>query len=132
MTKPQYTYLGIPVSVHDGDTATFDLIADPVDIGFGVKLNGSSRQVCRFLGYNARELGTPGAVEARDRLAALLSARPLKVVSVQVDKYGGRFDGVVYLPDGSSVADVMIREGYGAPWDGKGPAPVPPWPPSVR
>lgn len=123
------SYTGTVIAVHDGDTATFRLTADPVDIGFGVAVTGSSVQVCRFLGYNARELAMPGGPEARDHLAAVLGAGPLRVVSVKYDKFGNRFDGLVYLPDGTSVADVMIHDGYAAPWDGKGTKPVPPWPP---
>lgn len=126
MTSYTYTATGA-VSVHDGDTCTFQLVAQPVDIGFGVQVGGTSTQVCRFLGYNSREIGMPGGPEARDHLALLLVG-PLRVVSVKLDKYGGRFDGIVYLPDGESVADVMIRDGYAAPWNGRGPKPVPAWP----
>lgn len=130
MPKP-WTYTGAVLSVHDGDTATFQLAADPVDIGFGVQLVGTSRQVCRFLGYNARELNMPGGQEARDHLAAILAGGPLRVVSVKYDKYGGRFLGLVYLPDGTSVPDVMIHDGYAAAWDGKGQPPIPEWPIAV-
>jgi endonuclease YncB( thermonuclease family) len=47
--------------------------------------------------------------------------------SVGADKYG-RWLGVITLSDGRDVATQMIRDGYAAPWDGKGAQPVPPWP----
>ena len=127
MPKP-YTYTGVVLDVHDGDSARFHLTADPVDIGFEVTITGTSVQVCRFLGYNSIELDSPGGVEARDHLAGILGRGPLRVVSVKRDKYAGRFDGIVYLPDGTSVADVMVADGYAARWNGRGPKPVPEWP----
>jgi endonuclease YncB( thermonuclease family) len=48
--------------------------------------------------------------------------------SLGPDKYGGRWLGVLTLPDGRDVATQMIRDRYAAPWDGKGTKPTPPWP----
>jgi endonuclease YncB( thermonuclease family) len=49
------------------------------------------------------------------------------LISVAYDKYGDRVDGDVLL-NGESLSARMIRDGYAAPWDGRGKAPVPPWP----
>lgn len=125
-----YVYTGTVLSVHDGDTLTARLIADPVDVGFGTRVTASQDQVCRLLGMNARELAMPGGPEARDHLTALLGAGPLRVTSVKWDKYGGRADCLIQLPDGTSVTDLMIRDGYALAWNGKGTKPVPPWPPA--
>jgi hypothetical protein len=53
---------------------------------------------------------------------------PVLFRSLGPDKYGGRWLGVLTLPDGRDVATQMIRDRYAAPWDGKGTKPVPPWP----
>lgn len=125
-----YRYTNVrTVSVHDGDTATFLLTSDPIDVGFGMTVTGATQAFsCRFLGYNARELNMPGGPEARAALAELLGGgEGLTVVSVKWDKYGGRFDGVVSNLLGT-IAGQMIRAGWGAAWDDVGPKPVPPWP----
>lgn len=106
--------------VHDGDT-----VMGALDLGFHVTMNAS----CRLAGINARELAMPGGKEARDHLAGLVpvGAR-LTVTSVTADKYSGRFDGLLWLPDGDDASARMVRDGYAAAWDGTGPKPVPPWP----
>jgi endonuclease YncB( thermonuclease family) len=117
------------LSVHDGDTARFRLASEPVDVGFGMLVSGTTEAFsCRLIGYAARELADPGGVEAREALAAFLGNGPgLIVESVRWDKYGGRFDGVVTTPRGP-VAALMVAAGWGVPWDGRGPQPKPPWP----
>lgn len=118
--KPPYTYRANVISVHDGDTVRID-----VDLGFrlsadlGVRLNG----------INARELKDPGGKEARDHLLGLCPiGSEVLFRSLGEDKYGGRWLGVLTLEDGRDVATQMIRDGYAAPWDGKGPRALPPWP----
>lgn len=112
-----YVYRAVVVSVHDGDTLTLD-----VDLGFYVRV----RQACRVLGVNAAELGTDSGRAARDFLRKLLPAgTALQVTSVHADKYGGRFDGLVLLPNGRDLADVLVEAGHAARWDGTGSKPVP-------
>lgn len=129
MTVPQpaYTYTAAVLSVHDGDTITAD-----VDLGFGVWV---SRQAFRLLGLNARELSQLGGPEARDNLAALLlsptATHVVTLTSVKPDKFGGRYDAVITMPDGADLASLLIAEGWAAAWNGKGPKPVPPWPREV-
>jgi endonuclease YncB( thermonuclease family) len=97
-------------------------------------------QAFRLLGCNARELAEPGGVEARDHLAGLvldvgvpvgLGRRGVVLTSVKRDKYGGRYDAAVTLPDGSDLVAGLIAGQWAAPWDGRGPRPVPPWPRTV-
>jgi micrococcal nuclease len=120
---PAYRYAATVTAVHDGDTITAD-----VDLGFGVWLRG---QAFRLRGLNARELAEPGGIEARDNLAGLLlpPASPgVTLTSVKPDKYGGRYDAWVTLPNGDDLATVLISVGWAAAWDGKGVKPVPAWP----
>lgn len=97
------------------------------------------RPSLRLLGGNARELHQPGGKEARDHLEQLcasvapivvadLWAMPCTVVSKSWDKFGGRIDGYLAVPGVGDVMTQMLRDGYAAPWDGRGAAPVPPWP----
>ena len=52
----------------------------------------------------------------------------ITVVVLKWDKYGGRQNARIYLPDGRDFGEVMIYAGHAARWDGRGKAPVPPWP----
>src|SRR5450631_1236697 len=81
--------------VHDGDTVAADL-----DLGFGLKL----RQLLRLNGCNAIELSQPGGQAARVNLAVLLpvgTAVPVSIVSL--DKYAGRCEAQITLPDGRDL-----------------------------
>lgn len=134
-----YTYRGQVLAVHDGDTLRVDLdlvgVAGrhhDVDLGFDVHLAGHRlrlREDVRLFGCNARELTAPGGVEARDHLAQLLPAGVwVTVQTFKPDKYGGRYDARITLPDGRDVTTVMCADGYATPWNGTGTKPVPPWP----
>ena len=101
------------VAVHDGDTCTLD-----IDLGFdhiikGQDLDGATRLACRVFGINAPELSTAAGKSA---LAYALTIMPVgtkvQVTSYGWDKYGGRFDGSLILPNGSSFSDLMISSGH--------------------
>lgn len=124
-TKPAYVYAATVVRVHDGDTLDVD-----VDLGFHVAVRPVP---IRLLGCNAAELGTPGGDAAAAHLAAMLPAgTPLVIETVQVDKYGGRWDAAVILAaDGADLVAELIAGQWAAPWTGAGPKPVPPWPRTI-
>lgn len=124
MPQPAYTYTAVILSVHDGDTVRAD-----VDLGFDTWLRGQS---FRLLGCNARELAEPGGPEARDNLAAILAHQPgITLTSVKPDKFGGRWDCVITLDDGTDLVSLLIATGWAAPWNGRGMKPLPPWPRNV-
>jgi endonuclease YncB( thermonuclease family) len=117
---PNYVYNATVVRVIDGDTVLLD-----VDCGFYVII----RQSCRLSGLNAIEHNKPGGPEATAHLLGMLPAgQPVVVRSAGVDKYAGRFEGVITLPDGRDVGAQMVADGYAAIWNGTGPRPTPPWP----
>ena len=118
---PAYRYAATVTGIHDGDTVTAD-----VSLGFGTWRHA---QAFRLLGLNAIELADPGGGEARANLAAILTATPgVILTSVKPDKFGGRYDARITLPDGTDLTDLLTGAGWAAPWDGRGPRPLPAWP----
>ncbi len=112
------------LSWHDADT----LLAK-VDRG----LRDYSTWNVRALGYAARELSEPGGREALQWLTGHLAIGSAVVLAtVKPDKYGGRLLARVFHQAAPGVtvdlASTMIAEGWGAPWNGRGPQPKPPWP----
>jgi endonuclease YncB( thermonuclease family) len=106
-------YPGKVINVHDGDTVALD-----IDLGFdhliaGEDWDGKTRLSCRIYGINAPELNTP---EGKDALAYAQTLLPLgtrvRVTSHGWDKYGGRFDGWIILPDGRDFGSAMIAAGH--------------------
>lgn len=84
---------------------------------------------CRLAGLNTRELAMPGGHEARDFVKMLIPVGTLLTVKiVRLDKYAGRFDGLVSKGT-VCINDHLIQLGWAVPWDGKGPAPIPEYPP---
>lgn len=126
-----YVYNAIVESVVDGDT-----IHASIDLGFGLWNRGttSSRPgaILRLNHCNARELSDDGGHEAKDNLAAMLPpGTKVTLHTVLVDKYGGRYDCDIEMPDGSDLVTTLIAEQWVAAWDGTGTRPVPPWPRTV-
>lgn len=93
--------------VHDGDTVTLEM-----DLGYGLDLT----LACRIYGINAPELSTDVGKASRDYAKQLLPiGTEVTVVSHGWDKYGGRFDGSITLPDGRDFGQTMIHDGYAVP-----------------
>jgi micrococcal nuclease len=114
-----YTYQG--TVTHDVDGDTLDL---QIDLGFSI----SVQQRVRLLGLNAAERFTPAGKAAIAFVQAWLAKHgPVFTVTTQKDekdKYG-RYLADITSPDGANLNDDLIAAGMAAPWDGKGPAPVP-------
>lgn len=106
-------YPGRVVEVHDGDTVLVDL-----DLGFGHLLQARDWDrkpwlSCRAFGINAPELSTDAGKAARDFARTLLPVGTrVHVTSHGWDKYGGRFDGEIMLPDGRDFATEMLDAGH--------------------
>lgn len=122
--EPAYQYAATVVGNHDGDTLSAN-----VDLGFDMWMRG---QPIRLTGCNARELADAGGREARDQVKQLVPAgTQVQLSSMKDDKYGGRYNGIVIMPGGMSLAQVLVATGWAAAWDGTGSKPVPPWPRTV-
>lgn len=116
------TYGPYPARVldwHDGDTAHID-----VDLGFSQRassydLSGHPQLSCRIYGINAPELSTDAGKAALAYAQQLCPPGTMvTVVSRSWDKYGGRWDGTVTLPDGRDFATVMLAAGQAVPMAG--------------
>lgn len=136
-------YQATVVAIHDGDTLGVDIVLAPskvhrhspdVDLGFNVHLVDRrgvvlERQSVRLYGCNAAELSTAQGKAALAYLETLVKVGDVvTLVSYGWDKYGGRVDGTIRLPDGRDLTETMIAAGQAAAWDGTGTKPVPPPP----
>lgn len=114
------TFPATVTSVRDGDSVR--ILAD-----LGFRLFEDVH--VRLAGMNAAELATDAGKAARDHLAQLAPhGTECTFICYGPDKYGGRWQGTVVTAAGVSLSRQMIADGYAAVWDGKGKAPVPPWP----
>lgn len=116
-----YEYNATVQRVIDGDTIVVN-----IDLGFGTWLHA---QTMRLLGINAREKSDAGGAEAKANLTELLPfGTAVVLTSVKADKYGGRYDALITLPDGSDLSEHLVETGWAASWTGTGKKPVPTWP----
>jgi endonuclease YncB( thermonuclease family) len=110
-------YPAMLLDFHDGDTAHLNL-----DLGFGFILsayNTDARPVisCRVFGINAPELSTDAGKAALAYAQQLCPpGTKVTVTSHGWDKYGGRFDGDIALPDGRDFGAAMIAAGQAVPY----------------
>ena len=117
----KYVYDATVEECFDADTVRLT-----VDLGFD---HAQRRVTLRLHGCNARELSEPGGIEARNFLRNLLPAGARVLIrSVRNDKFGGRYNALLALPDGRDVVAVLLKAGYAAAWNGEGERPVPAWP----
>jgi endonuclease YncB( thermonuclease family) len=120
----QRPYVAYVVRVVDGDTIVCD-----IDLGLRTWLRGYK---VRLIGCNSAELSTEAGKAARDHLADILPEGTKLTLSMVKDyKYGGEFVAGVFLNGFDLVVDLIVNQ-WAAPWDGRGAAPVPPWPRSAN
>lgn len=126
-----YEYAAVVRRIVDGDTIIVDL-----DMGRGIWVLKARH---RLLGCNARKLTDPGGAEARQHLHDLIPEdSPITLRSFKPYKYGGSDQAAEYMADVTagpflpagvaSLVAHLIETQWAAPWDGRGPAPQPPWP----
>ena len=119
MAKVYGPYMGLVKDWRDGDTCHVD-----IDLGFGMilsayDLKGAPVISCRIYGINAPELATDAGKTARAYALQLCPPGTyVQVLSYNWDKYGGRFDGAITLPDGLDFGDAMIAAGQAVHYGG--------------
>lgn len=118
LPREPYGYRVAVTSVYDGDTFDFDGSAwSPFpNLRWSIRIRGidtpEKRSKCemeKILALKARDVSVALIREARGQI--FLSA-------IQHDKYGGRFDAVVTLPDGRVLGDILISKGLARPYFG--------------
>lgn len=131
-------YKATVVAIHDGDTFDVDVVLGKVgrskvdvDLGFQVHRAPAGltleRQTVRLYGCNAPELATDAGKQALAYLLTILRVGDqVTLLSHGWDKFGGRIDGEITLPDGRDLARTMINGGQAFPWSGKGAKPTGP------
>lgn len=102
--------------VIDGDTfAAVVKIED--DIGIPVHVRLINNDTPELKGACAKEIEM--ANQAKDVLANLLPVGfVVDLQNIQDDKYLGRIDANVVLPDGRDVGEILIQEGLARPYSG--------------
>jgi micrococcal nuclease len=117
MAKMFGPYPAKVVEIHDGDTITFD-----IDLGFshmviGKYWDGKTQMSCRVFGINAPELKTQAGKDALAYAQTIIHPGDIcSVLSHGWDKFGGRFDGSITLPDGTDFATLMLDAGQAVPF----------------
>jgi len=108
----------------DGDTIHVDIDMDLKVVLLDYPL--------RLAGCNAAPISTPSGVGAAAYLSTVIPPGTLVVLLTIKDyKYGGEYIARVLLQDGTDVVAQLIAQQWAAPWDGRGPQPLPPWPRTV-
>lgn len=101
------------VDAYDADTLRFD-----IDLGFDMIIQaygwaGEPHLSARIFGINAPEKNTKAGKEAITFAATLIKPGDIcKLLSHGWDKYGGRFDATVTLPNGDDYAKTLVEAGH--------------------
>jgi endonuclease YncB( thermonuclease family) len=110
---PAYRYRAEVLDVHDGDTFRLR-----VDLGFRCAVTIQ----CRLHGVNAPELNTPEGKTAQAFVQSLLKPTPypeenppLVIESYKDQRSFERWVCDAWLPDGRSLAQVLLDAGYAVP-----------------
>lgn len=117
------------VRVIDGDTFIARLRLWPVPV-LNIEVS------VRLTGVNAPDRGEGGHAEATRELTKILGEGAVTLQAVKVDKYGGRVEAIVAVRGAApespalAVADELVAAGVAVPWNGHGPRPLVPWPPT--
>lgn len=105
--NPVYRYACVVNRVVDGDTLDVD-----VDLGFHVWVR---KVKIRLTGINCPEMNTEAGKAAKAFVFEVLAPIGISTVvidTIKADKYGNRWNAVVYLPGGSSLNDLLVQAGH--------------------
>lgn len=111
MTDPVWHYpRARSLGNYDGDTVTLE-----IDVG----LSTLRRVTVRLARVNTPEMRDAGGAAAKRRTTELVALEPLEVTTIKdrTEKYG-RYLAEIINADGVNVADQLIAEGHGWPYEG--------------
>ncbi|MDE6477616.1 MAG: thermonuclease family protein [Alphaproteobacteria bacterium] len=118
---PAYATPAVVNYIFDGDTfAAYVKLEDGIKISVRVRLMNVDTP--EIHGACAREIEM--ANRAKNRLAELIPVgSTVELSKIKDDKYLGRIDAHVIMPDGRDVGDVLVHEKLGRPYSGGRRAP---------
>lgn len=102
--------------IFDGDTfAAFVKLQDDIEISVRVRImNVDTPEI-----HGACDYETTMAARARERLGQLIPVGTIvELTDIKDDKYLGRIDAYVKIPDGRDLGHVLINEKLGRPYAG--------------
>ena len=111
-----YQYKCTIVEVTDGDTVKVN-----IDVGFNTWINNV---VIRLLGVDTPESRTRNATEkifgtaSKEYIKKMLPEGSKQVVTTTIDDKYGRVLGD-FIIDSKSLCEIIIKEGYGVPYNGQ-------------
>lgn len=115
--------------VHALETNVYELITyrvidgDSIEVTLDLGFNTYKQSSLRVMGINTPEVRTSNELEKEvGKLVAQfvlnqLQDKDLLCQYIKMDKYGGRFNGHLYI-DGVSLSDILLDRGYAKPYDG--------------
>ncbi len=102
--------------VLDGDTVAAQVNLAP-DVGVTVRVRLRNVDTPELSGDCDDEVNM--ANRARDRVRTLLPrGTVVELENIKDDKYLGRIDANMFLPDGRDIGDVLVREKLARPYNG--------------
>lgn len=102
--------------VLDGDTVAAQVNLAP-DVGVTVRVRLRNVDTPELSGECDDEINM--ANRARDRVRTLLPrGTVVELENIKDDKYLGRIDANVFLPDGRDVGNILVRENLARPYNG--------------
>ena len=132
-----FTFPARVLYVHDGDTMDVAIMLGRTrgkdhDFGFHVYREAgwfTLHVSIRLYGINADEANTPGGALATAWVKGRVKPNDIVTLKTQhhagdPDKWGGRWDAIVLLADGTNLNDAIVASGNAAPWSGTGPKPT--------
>ncbi len=113
---PAYAMPATVDYIYDGDTfAAFAHVSDDISVPIRVRLiNIDTPEI-----HGECDSEISAAFRAKNRLAELIPVGSrVELENIKDDKYLGRIDANVILPDGHDVGMVLIQEKFGRPYSG--------------
>jgi len=125
------SFIYLPSSIHAAATAVTGRVIDGDTFAARIYLDGATvRARIRLINVDAPDLRgacpweTKLAKLSRDRLSQLIpDGTTVRLENLKDDKYLGRVNANVILPDGRDVGDVLVEESLAAYYNGRGPKP---------
>jgi endonuclease YncB( thermonuclease family) len=103
------------VRVVDGDTLTVDAT---IWIGQHLTVNARIRGIDAPELHGACEREKTMAEAAKAKLAGIAEARPVRLINIENDKYGGRVLADIETAEGTNLATYMLATGLARAYDG--------------